>query len=397
MKSLEANGLDLDSKLKNASSKLTEKELDISKERLKAADLSLNLGREIERLKQKLNENNGKVVTLDVELTKARVECDLLLKELDKAKAKDDKKVKDALVTIKEVKNFKDAPTKSKPKKEEEELPVASSIDEAKSSKKKNVPKGENLVKSAAKKKAPPKRKATKVQTEELPVAEAPVKENAAVKKIASPKKKAAKVQTEELPVAEAPVKENTAVKKIASPKKKAAKVQTEELPVAEAPVKENTAVKKIASPKKKEATKVQTEELPVAEAPVKENTAVKKIASPKKKATKVQTEELPVAEAPVLKESAPKKKVVTKVKAIEPVAKDAKPEEIKAESDSSKVVSPKQSPEVGDLTTLSKSALSRKTVKDLTEFLESKGLPTTGDDGKPLKKNGLLEKVHSI
>jgi hypothetical protein len=366
MKSLEANGLDLDSKLKNASSKLTEKELDISKERLKAADLSLNLGREIERLKQKLNENNGKVVTLDVELTKARVECDLLLKELDKAKAKDDKKVKDALVTIKEVKNFKDAPTKSKPKKEEEELPVASSIDEAKSSKKKNVPKGENLVKSAAKKKAPPKRKATKVQTEELPVAEAPVKEN-------------------------------TAVKKIASPKKKAAKVQTEELPVAEAPVKENTAVKKIASPKKKEATKVQTEELPVAEAPVKENTAVKKIASPKKKATKVQTEELPVAEAPVLKESAPKKKVVTKVKAIEPVAKDAKPEEIKAESDSSKVVSPKQSPEVGDLTTLSKSALSRKTVKDLTEFLESKGLPTTGDDGKPLKKNGLLEKVHSI
>ncbi|MGK3741275.1 MAG: hypothetical protein ACI90V_008125 [Bacillariaceae sp.] len=335
MKSLEANGLDLDSKLKNASSKLTEKELDISKERLKAADLSLNLGREIERLKQKLNENNGKVVTLDVELTKARVECDLLLKELDKAKAKDDKKVKDALVTIKEVKNFKDAPTKSKPKKEEEELPVASSIDEAKSSKKKNVPKGENLVKSAAKKKAPPKRKATKVQTEELPVAEAPVKEN-------------------------------TAVKKIASPKKKAAKVQTEELPVAEAPVKENTAVKKIASPKKKEATKVQTEELPV-------------------------------AEAPVLKESAPKKKVVTKVKAIEPVAKDAKPEEIKAESDSSKVVSPKQSPEVGDLTTLSKSALSRKTVKDLTEFLESKGLPTTGDDGKPLKKNGLLEKVHSI
>jgi hypothetical protein len=304
MKSLEANGLDLDSKLKNASSKLTEKELDISKERLKAADLSLNLGREIERLKQKLNENNGKVVTLDVELTKARVECDLLLKELDKAKAKDDKKVKDALVTIKEVKNFKDAPTKSKPKKEEEELPVASSIDEAKSSKKKNVPKGENLVKSAAKKKAPPKRKATKVQTEELPVAEAPVKEN--------------------------------------------------------------TAVKKIASPKKKEATKVQTEELPV-------------------------------AEAPVLKESAPKKKVVTKVKAIEPVARDAKPEEIKAESDSSKVVSPKQSPEVGDLTTLSKSALSRKTVKDLTEFLESKGLPTTGDDGKPLKKNGLLEKVHSI
>ena len=319
MKSLEANGLDLDSKLKKASSKLAEKELAISKERLKAADLSLNLGREIDRLKQNLSTNNRKVGTLDVELIKARVECDLLLKELEKAKAKDEKE------------------PKSKPKKKEEELPVAS-IDEAKPSKKKNVPKGENLVKSAAKKKASPKRKATKVQTEELPTAEVPVEERTA-KKIASPKQKV-----------------------------KATKVQTEELPVAEAPVKESAPKKKTAA--KKVVTKVETI------------------------ATKVSVEkDAKSEEIKAESDSSKVEPIATKAS----VEKDAKPEESKAESDSSKVVSPEQSPIVDDFTTLSKSALSRKTVKDLTKFLESKGLPTTGDDGKPLKKNGLLEKVHSI
>ena len=317
MKSLEANGLDLDSKLKKASSKLAEKELAISKERLKAADLSLNLGREIDRLKQNLSTNNRKVGTLDVELIKARVECDLLLKELEKAK--DEKK------------------PKSKPKKKEEELPVAS-IDEAKPSKKKNVPKGENLVKSAAKKKASPKRKATKVQTEELPTAEVPVEERTA-KKIASPKQKV-----------------------------KASKVQTEELPVAEAPVKESAPKKKTAA--KKVVTKVET-------------IATKVSVGKDAKSEEIKAES----------DSSKVEPIATKAS----VEKDAKPEESKAESDSSKVVSPEQSPIVDDFTTLSKSALSRKTVKDLTKFLESKGLPTTGDDGKPLKKNGLLEKVHSI
>ena len=54
MKVLEATGLDLDSQLGDAKTKLTRKELDISKANLKAADTSLNLNREIDLLKQKL-------------------------------------------------------------------------------------------------------------------------------------------------------------------------------------------------------------------------------------------------------------------------------------------------------------------------------------------------------
>lgn len=92
MKALEATGLNLDSQLTDARSKLTEKELDISKARLKAADASLNLNREIDMLKQKLKSNDGKVLTLDDELTKARKECVGLVKELEKSRKEQAKK-----------------------------------------------------------------------------------------------------------------------------------------------------------------------------------------------------------------------------------------------------------------------------------------------------------------
>jgi len=347
MKSLEANGLELDSKLKDATSKLAVKELDISKARLKAADISLNLGREIDLLKQKLDENDEKVVSLDADLAKARAECKLLVNELDKAKAKNmkkvslesikEKKVNDAAAKkTKKVRSGKTAPKISKPKKEKKS-PLAYT-NEAELSTKKKV-KEKNPVASAAK------------------------------KKTASPKKEATKVQTEELPTAEV---KSAAKKNTASQKKEAAKVQTEKLPTAEVKC---AAKKRTVSPKK-ESTKVQTEELPTAEAPLKKY--------PPKKKSRVQ------------------KKAVTKVKKttkdIQKVSatKDTTPEEIKMESDSPKV-SPKGTPEKGDLTTLSKSALSRKTVKELREFLESKGLSITENDGKPLKKNGLLEAVRSL
>merc|ERR1712238_13848 len=106
-------------------------------------------------------------------------------------------------------------------------------------------------------------------------------------------------------------------------------------------------------------------------------------------------------AEAPLKKETIVKKKVVTKVKKTSKdlqkasATNDTTPEN-KMESDASKVL-PKETPEKFDFTTLSKSALSRKTVKELREFLESKGLSITEDSGKPLKKNGLLEAVHSL
>merc|ERR1712238_365401 len=279
-KSLEANGLELDSKLKDATSKLTLKELDISKARLKAADISLNLGREIDLLKQKLDINDAKVVSLDTALVKASAECELLIKELDKAKhkkteevsskvIKEKKKINDATVKQKHVRSERTTAKKLKTKIEEK-LQLAYTDEAEPSTEKKN--KEKDPVKIVAKKKSP------------------------------SPNKEATKVQTEELPTAEAPLNKETMVTKVKKTPKDLQKVSA---------------------------------------------------------------------------------------------TNDTTPE-IKMESDASKVL-PKETPEKIDYTTLSKSALSRKTVKELREYLESKGLSITEDSGKPLKKNGLLEAVHSL
>jgi len=182
--------------------------------------------------------------------------------------------------------------------------------------------------------------------------------------------------------------------------------------------IKEKDPVKIVAKKKSpspnKEATKVQTEELPTAEAPLKRETSVKKKVVTKVKktskdlqkasATNDTTPEIKMerdAESPLKKKSSVKETMVTKVKKISKdvqkasATNDTTPE-IKMESDASKVL-PKETPEKIDFTTLSKSALSRKTVKELKEFLESKGLSITEDSGKPLKKNGLLEAVRSL
>merc|ERR1712238_106511 len=328
-KSLEANGLELDSKLKDATSKLTLKELDISKARLKAADISLNLGREIELLKQKLDINDAKVVSLDTDLVKARAECELLIKELDKAKhkkteevsskvIKEKKKINDATVKQKHVRSERTTAKKLKTKIEEK-LQLAYTDEAEPSTEKKN--KEKDPVKIVAKKKSP------------------------------SPNKEATKVQTEELPTAEAPLKKETIVKK---------KVVTK--------------VKKTSKDlQKASATNDTTPEI------------------------KMESD----AESPLKKKSSVKETMVTKVKKtpkdLQKVSatNDTTPE-IKMESDASKVL-PKETPEKIDYTTLSKSALSRKTVKELREYLESKGLSITEDSGKPLKKNGLLEAVHSL
>jgi len=211
MKALESTGVDLSSQLSDAKSKLIQKELDVSKAKLEAADTSLTLNREIELLKKKLQDNEGKVKSLDAELNKAREDALKLVDELEKSK-----------------------PPKKAPATE----------------------------KKVAKKAAPEVYPATPVKIE-LPG-------------------------------------------KSAKPK---------------------------SAPKK----------------------AVKEA-------------ELPTAEKTVAKKAAPKKAAPKKT----PAAK-------------------------GDLTTLSKSALQRTTVKALVEFLDSKGVNTVGDDGKPLKKAALLEAVRSL
>ena len=215
MKALESTGVDLSSQLSDAKSKLIQKELDVSKAKLEAADTSLTLNREIELLKKKLQNNEDKVKSLDAELNKAREDALKLVDELEKSK-----------------------PPKKAPATEKK------------------------VAKKPAKKAAPEVYPATPVKIE-LPG-------------------------------------------KSAKPK---------------------------SAPKK----------------------AVKEA-------------ELPTAEKTVAKKAAPKKAAPKKT----PAAK-------------------------GDLTTLSKSALQRTTVKALVEFLDSKGVNTVGDDGKPLKKAALLEAVRSL
>lgn len=92
MKVLEETGLDLDKELNDAKSKLTQKELDVSKAKLEAADTSLALNREIDLLKQKLDDNDERAKTLDRELNKALQKCESLVKELEESKIEQAKK-----------------------------------------------------------------------------------------------------------------------------------------------------------------------------------------------------------------------------------------------------------------------------------------------------------------
>mmetsp|Transcript_9343 Transcript_9343/g.27874 ORF Transcript_9343/g.27874 Transcript_9343/m.27874 type:complete len:603 (-) Transcript_9343:3130-4938(-) len=311
MKALEATGMNLDSQLMDAKTKLTQKELDISKAKLKAADDSLSLNREINMLKRKLSENDGMVKTLDVELSKAREECMDLLKELDKAREEQEKAKKAAVAKKQEAEAAK---TKAAPKKKDAPKPKATPT-----------------------KKAAPKKAAEKPKmVEKLP-------EAAAAPKKAAPKKAAPKGKT--------------APKKIESEKKpdrlpEASAAAPKEVAPKKASVK-NAASKKKAAPKKVSSPKASEEK----------TAAPKKAAAPAKKA----------ATAP-MKAAAPAKKAATAPKKTAPKKKDT-----------------------SDLTTLTKSALSRTTVKVFNEFLASKGIPTVDKNGKQLKKADLIKAVNAI
>jgi len=306
MKALEANGLDLDSQLKAATSKLTQKELDISRARLQAADASLNLNREIDTLRKKLNANDGRVKTLDDELAKAREECLDLVKQLEEAKKEQDSAAKAAALEAEAAAKKKEAEAAAKKKEE-----------------------------AAAKKK---KEAAAKKEKE------------AAAKK----EKEAAAKKEETLPEA------SDAAPKKAAPKKASAKKAT--APKKKSVPKARTKTK--APPKKAAETKAKTE------APAKKAAPKKKYVEVKKELPKAEDTPAPPAAA---EKPAPKKKAAAKRKAAAPAA------------------------DKNDLTTLTKSALSRTTIKVFNEFLEAKGIPTVDKDGKQLKKADLIDAVQSI
>ena len=67
----------------------------------------------------------------------------------------------------------------------------------------------------------------------------------------------------------------------------------------------------------------------------------------------------------------------------------------MKAKAPKAKTVAPKV--DTDNWSTLSDSTLTRKTVKQLTEYLGTKGVATTGEDGKALKKAQLVEAVRAL
>eukprot|EP00536_Pseudo-nitzschia_multiseries_P002579 jgi/Psemu1/283824/fgenesh1_pg.34_\ len=344
MKALEANGINLDSQLKEAKSKLTQKELDISKAKLQAAGDSLSMNREIDMLKRKLSENDGKVKTLDDELAKAREECMDLLKKLDEAKEEQEKAKKTVAAKKKEAAAKKAAPPK------------------------KAVPK----TKAASKKKADPKKTAEMPKKEEkLPEASIAAPKNAAPKKKAAPKKIQPVKKPEKLPEASDTAKKEVAPKKAAvkkvAPKKKAATKKDASTPKASTKTTTTPAAKKEAAPPSKKAA---------APTPKKaaEPTPKKAAAPTPKKAAELTPKR---ASAPTPKKAAD----LTPKKAAAPTPKKAAP----------------KTADKSDLTTLTKSALSRTTVKVIIDFLTSKGIPTVDKDGKQLKKADLIKAVNAI
>jgi len=109
-----------------------------------------------------------------------------------------------------------------------------------------------------------------------------------------------------------------------------------------------------------------------------------------------------PVAQ--VAKKAAPKRATKGSVKKVRVVKKATKGE--KKETTEKKAPAPKKKAAAKKTTakkkevswsSLSESTLSRKTIKQLSEYLTQMGVSTTGDDGKTLKKASLVEAVQSL
>lgn len=112
------------------------------------------------------------------------------------------------------------------------------------------------------------------------------------------------------------------------------------------------------------------------------------------------QVEKLPTADAPIKKSASKKKTFTKKAKEDAKYVDAATVEFVKGKKPSNKNSASRKKSGMSletDFTKISKSALSRKKVKELREFLELKGVSTNGNDGKPLKKSGLIDEIMSL
>jgi seryl-tRNA synthetase len=199
MKMLEATGLSLRADFKAANEKVWEKEREISKQRLKAANSQLTLNREVRKLEQKLKDNDVQVKSLYKELAEARLKSEALKNDLEEAtkaakKAASDgntagEKLPSARETVPLTK--KETATKERPSPKEMKVPIPPLYKKAAD---------DNIVQLPLKKYVEPvpaaEREvtvATKTTTIETKVQETPVNKGIAVAQKSAPVAKAKK------------------------------------------------------------------------------------------------------------------------------------------------------------------------------------------------------------
>ena len=177
-------------------------------------------------------------------------------------------------------------------------------------------------------------------------------------------------------------------------------KVEVDEPPVAEVAVPEMALETMVID----EPVEISSEIKPAKAmaSPAKKAAPAKKVAPAKKAAPakKVATKKAPVKMEVVAEVEEPMAAPVPKATDAEPMAAPApkatgaKPKSKAKIEKVTEVVAAK-----GDdsWSSLSASTLSRKTVKELTEYLNTKGVKTTGEDGKPLTKALLVDAIRAL
>ncbi|KAG7337889.1 hypothetical protein IV203_025921 [Nitzschia inconspicua] len=197
--------------------------------------------------------------------------------------------------------------------------------------------------------------------------------------------------------------KKKAPTKKKAASKKTAVKAASVKEPVAKAAAVEEPVAKTTTSVEEPVVEATSTVEEPVAKATkIVEETAVEATSTVEEPVAKTTTKKAATKKAAAKKKEAPKAKeepptvfFAEEVKASEP----APSKKAAAKKAAAKKATTKK-PETGgsnDWASLSKSTISRKTVKELSEYLDSKGVATTDAEGNALKKADLVEAILSL
>jgi hypothetical protein len=342
MKNLEATGLSLQAELKAAKEKLLEKELEISKERLRTVDSQLTLNRQVQKLEKKLTDNDVQVKSLDKELAKTRVESEALKKALEEARngskisAPKEIVVEEKLKSISQ--NEEPVPECTEENVTDENLPLVPEAEASLPSLGHKVFEGKVAIEEPH----------SSTEKEDIPVKQQP-----------------STTRLEE--------SVHVAYKNAADGKN----VFEGLTPTTEKEELVHASERKTTVTTEKAIYRTTVQQTPVKKTGTKRASSTKETASKTKGVVK-STVEIPTV---FFAERLPPQP---------PTRTMASTENTTAKDSPVKV-------DANDWTSLSKSTISRKTVKELSEYLDSKGVATTGSDGKTLKKAELIEAVMSL